>query len=102
MEQLKLYRVLLTSILNPQTEYAIVVLSDVTSYNVWISRFGEADVTMAWWTGSGYRATILVHFRLRMLVYGHRQYEDLKFAAYRCNFTSNGLVQFFNPTFLLI
>ena len=25
------------------------------------------------------------------------QYEDLKFVAYRCNFTSNGLVQFFNP-----
>ena len=88
--------------LNPQTEYALVVLSDVTSYNVWISRFGEADVT----TLAQEAGQILVTeqpllgslFKSQNArVWTPSQYEDLKFVAYRCNFTSNGVVQFFNP-----
>ena len=88
--------------LNPQTEYAIVVLSDVTTYNVWISRFGETDVT----TLATEAGSILVTeqpllgslFKSQNAsVWTPSQYEDLKFVAFRCNFTSNGLVQFFNP-----
>ena len=88
--------------LNPQTEYAITVLSDVTSYNVWISRIGESDVT----TLATEAGQILVTeqpllgslFKSQNArVWTPSQYEDLKFVAYRCNFTSNGLVQFFNP-----
>ena len=88
--------------LNPQTEYAITVLSDVTSYNVWISRVGESDVT----TQATEAGQILVTeqpllgslFKSQNArVWTPSQYEDLKFVAYRCNFTSNGLVQFFNP-----
>ena len=88
--------------LNPQTEYAIVVLSDVTSYNVWISRFGEADVsTLA--TEAG-QVLVTEQPLLGSLfksqnasIWTPSQYEDLKFNLFRCNFTSNGLVQFFNP-----
>ncbi len=88
--------------LNGRTEYSLVVLSDVTSYNVWISRFGEADVsTLA--TEAG-QVLVTEQPLLGSLfksqnasVWTPSQYEDLKFNIYRCNFTSNGLVQFFNP-----
>ena len=88
--------------LSGRTEYALVVLSDVTSYNVWISRFGEADVT----TLATEAGQVLVTeqpllgslFKSQNAsVWTPSQYEDLKFNIYRCNFTSNGLVQFFNP-----
>lgn len=88
--------------LNGKTEYALVVLSDVTSYNVWISRLGEADVT----TLATEAGQIIVTeqpllgslFKSQNAsVWTPSQYEDLKFNMYRCNFSSNGVIQFFNP-----
>jgi len=88
--------------LNGNTEYAVVVKADVTDYNVWISRFGEADIT----TAAQEAGQILVTqqpllgslFKSQNAsVWTPSQYEDLKFVLYRCQFVSQGVVQFFNP-----
>ena len=88
--------------LNGNTEYSVVLKSDVTEYNVWISRLGEADIT----TAAQEAGQILVTqqpllgslFKSQNAsVWTPSQYEDLKFVLYRCQFVSQGVVQFFNP-----
>ena len=89
--------------LNGQREYALVLLSHSTEYTVWISRIGEADVTST----SQEAGTVLVTSQpiLGSLFKSQNasswdasQYEDLKFKLYRADFTSEGSVQFFNPS----
>jgi len=88
--------------LNPQTEYAMVLLSHSTEYRVWISRLGEADVTST----NQESGQILVTeqpllgslFKSQNAsVWTPSQYEDLKFTMYVANFKTQGNVSMFNP-----
>ena len=88
--------------LEPGKFYALIILSNVTTYNVWISRLGEADVTTLA-TESG-RVLVTSQPTLGSLfksqnaaVWTPSQYEDLKFVLHRCDFSGAGNVQFFNP-----
>tara|TARA_E500000318_G_scaffold99048_1_gene100848 strand:+ start:20532 stop:28175 length:7644 start_codon:yes stop_codon:yes gene_type:complete len=88
--------------LNPETEYALVLLSVSTNYRVWISRLGEADVSTLG-TEAGQvlvtqQPTLGSLFKSQNAsVWTPSQYEDLKFTLYRCNFVTNGSVSFVNP-----
>lgn len=90
--------------LNGEDEYAIVLLSDSNEYKVWISRFGEVDIT----TLSGPESQQIVVSEQPNLgslfksqngsTWNPSQYEDLKFTLYKAKFTSpEGNVNFFNP-----
>ena len=88
--------------LNPQKEYAMVLLSHSTEYRVWISRLGEPDVTST----NQESGQILVTeqpllgslFKSQNAsVWTPSQYEDLKFTMYVANFKSQGTVSMFNP-----
>ena len=90
--------------LNGQKEYAVVILSNVTDYKVWISRLGEVDVTNL---SAGEAAQTLVSTQTTLgslfksqtgSTWTPSQYEDLKFTLHRANFVPEGDVQFFNPT----
>mgnify|MGYP001160002957 FL=1 len=88
--------------LNPQKEYAMVLLSHSTEYRVWISRLGEPDVTST----NQEAGQILVTeqpllgslFKSQNAsVWTPSQYEDLKFTMYVANFKTQGNVSMFNP-----
>ena len=74
--------------LEPETEYAIVLKSDVTNYKVWIARMGEADIRT---TDSEEGQVLVSHqptlgslFRSQnSSVWTPSQYEDLKYDLYR-------------------
>ena len=89
--------------LEPQKEYALVLLSDSTEYTVWISRLGEFDIQ----TISNQSTQVLVSTQPLLgslfksqnaSTWDPSQYEDLKFKLYRANFVPNGSALFFNPT----
>ena len=84
-------------------EYALVLLSNTTEYNVYISRLGEADITTL---ASGEAGQVLVTSQpilgslfksQNASVWTPSQYEDLKFNLYRSDFVGSGNVEFFNP-----
>jgi hypothetical protein len=88
--------------LNPNTEYAVVLQSVTTTYSVWISRMGEADVsTIA--TEAG-QVLVTEQPLLGSLFKSQNasawtpsQYEDLKFTMYRADFNQAGSLAFVNP-----
>ena len=88
--------------LEPQKEYALIILSDSLDYRTWISRLGEADVRSL---GSEFGQTFVSKQPIlgslfksqNATVWTPSQYEDLKFTLYRANFESQGYVGFFNP-----
>jgi hypothetical protein len=85
-------------------EHAIVLLSEANTYNVWISRLGETEIS-----------TINLAESQKIVVYEQpnlgslfksqngstwdpSQYEDLKFSIYQAKFTTNpGDINFYNP-----
>ena len=84
-------------------EYALVILSNVTEYRVWISRLGEVDVTTLD-AGEAGQTLVSTQTTLGSLfksqtgsTWTPSQYEDLKFTLKRANFVPSGNVQFFNP-----
>ena len=86
------------------TEHALVLLSDSTSYEVWISRLGETDVSTVGLAES--QQIIVTEQPLLGSMFKSQngstwtptQYEDLKFTIFRADFKSiNGNVSFFNP-----
>ena len=88
--------------LRPGAEYALVVMASVTTYNLWISRLGEADVTTLA-TESG-RVLVTEQPLLGSLfksqnssVWTPSQYEDMKFVLTRADFVGSGNCQFYNP-----
>ena len=90
--------------LNGNREYALVILSNVTDYKVWISRLGEVDVTTLSAGESG-QTLVSTQTTLGSLfksqtgsTWTPSQYEDLKFTLNRANFVPEGDIQFFNPT----
>lgn len=78
-------------------ETALVLLSNSTSYRVWISRLGEKDIIT--------KKTVETQPTLGSLFKSQNastwtpsQFEDLKFNLYRANFTTNnGFINFYNP-----
>tara|TARA_B100000073_G_scaffold338618_1_gene335967 strand:- start:12764 stop:20302 length:7539 start_codon:yes stop_codon:yes gene_type:complete len=83
-------------------EYALVLLSNTTEYNVYISRLGEPDIT----TLGTEAGQVLVTSQpilgslfksQNSTVWTPSQYEDLKFNLYRSDFVGAGNVEFFNP-----
>ena len=88
--------------LRPGADYALVVMSNMTTYNVWISRLGEADVT----TLDSEQDRVLVTeqpllgslFKSQNAkVWTPSQYEDMKFVLHRADFVGAGNIQFYNP-----
>jgi hypothetical protein len=78
-------------------EYALVLLSNSTSYRVWISRLGERDsitqkvVETQPTLGSLFKSQ-------NASTWSASQFEDLKFRLYRAEFTTNnGFINFYNP-----
>ena len=84
-------------------EYAIVLLSHSTQYQVWISRLGEVEISSSD-TESG--AIVVTEQPLlgslfksqNASVWTPSQYEDLKFNLYRAEFVNQGTVSFYNPS----
>jgi hypothetical protein len=88
--------------LRGNTEYALVILSNTTEYNVYISRLGEADITSLGTEAGQVLVTsqpILgsLFKSQNASVWTPSQYEDLKFNLYRSDFVGSGNVEFFNP-----
>lgn len=87
--------------LEPQREYAVIVLSNSNEYNVWISRLGEPDVATL---GSEQNQFLVTTQRLLGSLFKSQnastwtpsQYEDLTFELYRANFETSGFTQLFN------
>jgi hypothetical protein len=84
-------------------EHALVVLSDARTYNLWISRMGEIDVS----TSNGLESSQIFVTSQTVLgslfksqntsVWTPSQYEDIKFNLYSARFVSDGSINFFNP-----
>ena len=86
-------------------EYALVVISPSTEYNVWISRLGEEDISTL---GLGESQKILITqqpylgslFKSQNAsTWSASQFEDLKFTLNKAEFTAGttGTCNFFNP-----
>ena len=77
-------------------EYALVLLSNSTSYRVWISRLGEKDVITNKVVET--QPTLGSLFKSQnAATWSPSQFEDLKFNLYRAEFsTSPGYVNFYN------
>ena len=88
--------------LESKREYALVLLSDSTDYEVWISQMGEIDIS----TSQNQQNQVLVSSQpilgslfksQNASTWTPSQYEDLKFEMYRAEFSSNpGSVQLLN------
>jgi len=85
-------------------EHSIVLLSEASTYNVWISRLGETEISTANLAESQ-RVVVTQQPNLGSLfksqngsTWDPSQYEDLKFTIYKANFiTTSGDVNFYNP-----
>ena len=91
--------------LEPGGEYALIVVSPSTEYNVWISRLGEEDISTL---GLAESQKVLITrqpylgslFKSQNAsTWTPSQFEDLKFTLNRAEFTAGttGTVNFFNP-----
>jgi len=85
-------------------EYAVVLLSDSTDYQVWISRMGEEDITTRNRPESvkkivSQQPTLGSLFKSQNgSTWEPSGYEDLKFILYKAEFTTNpGSYSFYNP-----
>ena len=87
------------------SEYALVVVSPSTEYNIWISRLGEEDIST---TGLAESQKVIITqqpylgslFKSQNAsTWTASQLEDMKFTLYKAEFTSGttGTVNFFNP-----
>ena len=81
---------------SPNSEYALVLLSDSPNYRVFISRLGEKDILTG--TRISTQPTLGSLFKSQNgTTWTPSQYEDLKYNIYRASFTNEGVVRFFNP-----
>jgi len=77
-------------------EYCMVLLSDSSQYEVFISRVGEVDlisntfVSQQPYPGSLFKSQ-------NGSTWEPSQWEDLKFNLYRANFATEGSIEFYNP-----
>jgi len=83
--------------------HAVVLVSNSSDYNVWLSRLGEVDVTSQNSTES--RQIIVTKQPLsgslfksqNGLTWTSSDYDDLKFTLYRASFSINGNFNLYNP-----
>ena len=77
-------------------EYALVLLSDSTKYQVYISRIGEEDlVTQTFISNQPYLGSL---FKSQNgSTWDASQWEDLKFSLYSANFVREGNIVLYNP-----
>ena len=77
-------------------EYALVLLSDSTKYQVYISRIGEEDlVTQTFISNQPYLGSL---FKSQNgSTWDASQWEDLKFTLYSANFVREGNIVLYNP-----
>lgn len=82
--------------LEGQKEYCIVLLSNSSAYNVFISRVGENDlVTKEFISTQPYLGSL---FKSQNgTTWDPSQWEDLKFTLYRADFLTNGTLELRNP-----
>jgi hypothetical protein len=85
-------------------EYAVVLLSDSTEYQVWISRMGEEDITTRNRPESVKKIVSQQPYLGSLFksqngsTWEPSSYEDLKFTLYKAEFTTNpGTYSFYNP-----
>lgn len=77
-------------------EYAIVVGSNSSNYNLFISRVGEQDLlTKSYISNQPYLGSLFKS--QNSSTWEASQWEDLKFTLYRGDFLSSGSVEFYNP-----
>ncbi len=77
-------------------EYCIVVGSNSSKYNVFISRVGENDLlTQSYISNQPYLGSLFKSQNAS--TWEASQWEDLKFTLYRADFLSSGSVEFYNP-----
>jgi hypothetical protein len=77
-------------------EYCIVVGSNSSKYNVFISRVGEVDLlTQSYISNQPYLGSLFKSQNAS--TWDASQWEDLKFTLYRANFLSSGSVEFYSP-----
>lgn len=83
--------------LEANQEYAVVLLSNSTSYRVWISRLGERDYVSGKVVET--QPTLGSLFKSQNAsTWSPSQFEDLKFRLYRAEFSANpGYINFYNP-----
>jgi hypothetical protein len=80
----------------PNSEYAIVLLSDSPNYRVFISRLSETDILSG--TRISAQPTLGSLFKSQNgTTWNPSQLEDLKYNIYRASFSDEGIVRFFNP-----
>tara|TARA_B100001109_G_scaffold41369_1_gene32690 strand:- start:9145 stop:16611 length:7467 start_codon:yes stop_codon:yes gene_type:complete len=82
--------------LEPEQEYAIVLLSNSAKYEVYISRVGENDLITDSFVGQQPFLGSLFKSQ-NASTWEPSQWEDLKFTLYRADFLSDGTVEFYNP-----
>ncbi len=86
-------------------EYALIVISPSTEYNIWISRLGDEDIST---TGLGESQKVIITqqpylgslFKSQNAsTWSASQYEDMKFVLNKADFTAGttGTVNFYNP-----
>ena len=90
--------------LSGETEYAVVLRSDVTTYNAWIARMGEVDISTRNLPDA--QQTIITQQPYLGSLFKSQnggtwdpsQYEDLKMTLYQAKFAnSTGIARFYNP-----
>jgi hypothetical protein len=82
--------------LEGQKEYAIVLLSNSSAYNVFISRVGENDITTREYISTQPYLGSLFKSQ-NASTWDPSQWEDLKFVLYRADFLLNGTLDLRNP-----
>jgi len=92
--------------LTGDTEHALVVKSDSTEYNAWISQLGDTDITTAN-NPESERVVIATQPDISKIgvlfksqnasTWTPSQFEDLKFSLFTAVFEDSGNVSFFNP-----
>ena len=82
--------------LEPNIEYAMVLMSSSAKYSVYISRVGETDLVTESYVGQ--QPTLGSLFKSQNAsTWDPSQWEDLKFTLYRADFIENGTVELYNP-----
>ena len=82
--------------LEPEKEYALVLLSDSPKYNVYISRVGENDLTTD--TFVSQQPSFGSLFKSQNgSTWEPSQWEDLKYTLFRADFLESGVVDFYSP-----
>ena len=82
--------------LEPDIEYAMVLLSNSAKYSVYISRVGETDLINNTYVANQPLLGSLFKSQ-NASTWEPSQWDDLKFTLYRADFIEDGTLEFYNP-----